>query len=144
MVRIRSFIFCSNLIEVTDLFKEYTVEDAINLIQNLRDLPIIMGRTDYDQALRDFHENYFNIVNRRTTIIILGDARNNFNNPRIELLKKLYERCRRLIWLNPEGKPFWGTGDSEIKRYMPYCHTVKECNTLEHLERVVRAAINYR
>ena len=51
------------------------------------------------------------------------------------------ERCKKLIWLNPETKPFWGTGDSEMKRYAPYCHVLKECNTLNHLERLVQSLL---
>lgn len=141
MVRIKSFVFCSTLMEVTDIFRKYPVADAISMIQNPREFPIIIGRTDYEKALSEFYENYFSDINRKTTIIILGDARNNFGNPRADLLKKFYERCRRLIWLNPEIRSFWGTGDSEMKRYIPYCHTVKECNTLSHLEKVVMTTI---
>jgi uncharacterized protein with von Willebrand factor type A (vWA) domain len=83
-------------------------------------------------------------VTKNTTVIILGDARNNFFPPRAENLKAIGERCKRLIWLNPETKPFWGTGDSEIKTYAPYCHLLTECNTLNHLERVIGALLSAR
>jgi len=141
MVKIRSFVFCSTLMEVTDIFRKYPVADAISMIQNPREFPIIIGRTDYDRAFSEFNENFFSEVTRKTTIIILGDARNNFGNPRTELLKKFYQRCRRLIWLNPEIRSFWGTGDSEMKKYTPYCHAVRECNTLSHLEKVIMTTI---
>lgn len=141
MVRIRSFVFCSTLMEVTDIFKEHSVADAISMIQDPRQFPTIIGRTDYEKAFGDFYENNYSGINRKTTIIILGDARNNFGNPRADILKKLYERCRRLIWLNPEVKSFWGTGDSEMKKYIPYCHMVRECNTLSHLKKVVMTSI---
>ena len=135
--RIRTFIFCSNLIEVTHVFDEYSVEEAVAKIDTGTGLPIIMGRTDYGGALLDFKESWLDTVTDKTTVLILGDARNNYGDPRTEILREITERSRRLIWLNPESEPFWGTGDSEMKRYQPHCDLVRKCNTLNHLERLV-------
>jgi uncharacterized protein with von Willebrand factor type A (vWA) domain len=52
-------------------------------------------------------------------------------------LKELYDRSKRVIWLNPEPRTMWNTGDSEMRHYSPYCHQVDECSTLAHLERIV-------
>lgn len=135
--RIRTFIFCSNLIEVSHVFDEYPVEEAVAKIDTGTGLDIIMGRTDYGGAFLDFKENWLDAVTDKTTVLILGDARNNYGDPRTEILREIKERSRRLIWLNPESEPFWGTGDSEMKRYLPHCHLVRKCNTLNHLERLV-------
>ena len=137
MERIRTFIFCSNLIEVTQVFDEYSVEEAVEKIDTGTGLHIIMGRTDYGGALRDFKESWLDTVTEKTTVLILGDARNNYGDPRTEILREIRDRSRRLIWLNPESEPFWGTGDSEMKKYLPHCHLVRKCNTLNHLERLV-------
>jgi uncharacterized protein with von Willebrand factor type A (vWA) domain len=107
-------------------------------------LPIIRGRSDYSTMFTNFQDQCLHLVTKNTTVVILGDARNNFNPPRAEVLKAIGERCKRLIWLNPETKPFWGTGDSEIKTYAPYCHLLQECNTLVHLERVVGTLLSAR
>ena len=93
--------------------------------------------TDYGESLTNFRESFLADVDRNTTIIILGDARSNNTDPKAEYLKEMHERCKRLIWLNPEPPPLWGTGDSEMRRYRPYCDLLRECNTLNHLERVV-------
>ena len=77
------------------------------------------------------------LFDRRTTVIFLGDARSNFSEAKPEIMKKIYERSRRVIWMNPEPESFWGTGDSEMKNYRPYCHVATSCNTLKKLERVV-------
>jgi uncharacterized protein with von Willebrand factor type A (vWA) domain len=135
--KIRTFIFCSNLIEVTPVFDEYPVEEAVAKIDTGTGLDIVMGRTDYGGALLDFKENELDAVTDKTTVLILGDARNNYGDPRTEILREIKERSRRLIWLNPESEPFWGTGDSEMKKYLPHCHLVRKCNTLYHLERLV-------
>lgn len=133
MPKVRSFAFSSDLAEVTDLFERNHIEDAI--AKTLRDYS--GGSTDYGQAFADFKKTCLNDVDNRTTIIILGDARNNYGEPHAEILKEMYDRCKRLIWLNPEPRNSWSVGDSEMKRYSAYCHQADECNSLMHLERVV-------
>jgi len=130
---VRAFAFSSHLGEVTDLFHRKSIDDAI--AETLREHA--GGSTDYGQAFADFSELALNDVDNRSTVIILGDGRNNYGDPRTELLKTLYDRCRRLIWLNPEPPTTWGTGDSEIRRYRAYASQVDVCNSLVHLERVV-------
>jgi uncharacterized protein len=131
--KVRAFAFSSELGEVSDLFKRNPVDDAIALA--LRQYG--SGSTDYGQALADFHKLCLADIDRRTTVIILGDARNNYGDARTDALKEIYERARRVIWLNPEARSLWNTGDSEMRHYSPYCHQVEECGTLAQLERVV-------
>lgn len=137
LARRRTFIFCTNIIEVSSVFDEYTVEDAVSKIQSGAGLDIFLGRTDYGGVLRDFEKNWIDDISNKTTVIILGDARNNYGNPQTGVLKLIQEKSKRLIWLNPESRSFWGLGDSEMKKYLPFCHLARECNTVNHLERVV-------
>ncbi len=133
MPKVRSFAFSSDLAEVTELFMRNNIEDAIAKV--LRDYS--GGSTDYGQALIDFKKICLDDVDNRTTIIILGDARNNYGEAHAEILKEMYDRSKRVIWLNPESRLSWNTGDSEMRRYQAYSHQVEECNSLMHLERVV-------
>jgi uncharacterized protein len=133
MPKVRSFAFSSDLAEVTELFERNGIEDAI--AKTLRDYA--GGSTDYGQAFSDFKKNCLDDVDNRTTIIVLGDARNNYGDPRTDILKEMYDRCKRLIWLNPEPRRSWFVGDAEMRRYMAYCHQAEECNSLLHLERIV-------
>jgi len=133
MPKVRSFTFSSDLAEVTDLFERNDLEDAI--AKTLRDYA--GGSTDYGQAFADFKKHCLDDVDNRTTIIILGDARNNYGDPRTDILKEMYDRCKRLIWLNPEPRNSWHVGDAEMRRYGAYCHQAEECNSLMHLERIV-------
>jgi uncharacterized protein len=135
--RIRTFVFCSNLTEVSAMFETYPVEQALERIQSGSDLPILLSRTDYGRSFRDLREGYSDCITRRTTVLILGDARNNYGDPETETLKFISDRCKRIIWLNPEARSLWGSGDSEMKRYLPYCHMARECGTLNHLEKAV-------
>ena len=137
LVKIRSYIFCSNLIEVGHIFKEYKVGEALARIQKGTGLDILYSGTDYGHAFRDFAHTYMNNITNKTTVLILGDARNNYGNPETGILKSIKEKSKRIIWLNPEPPSFWGTGDSEMQRYRPYCFSVKECSTLRHLQRII-------
>ena len=133
MPKVRSFAFSSDLAEVTELFARNKIEDAI--AKTLRDYS--GGSTDYGQAFEDFKKNCLDDVDNRTTIIILGDARNNYGDPRTEILKEMYDRAKRVIWLNPESRTTWTVGDAEMRKYTAYVHQAEECNSLMHLERVV-------
>ncbi|HEY5758023.1 MAG TPA: VWA domain-containing protein [Steroidobacter sp.] len=131
--KVRSFAFSSDLGEVSTLFARNDIDDAIAL--TLRQYG--SGSTDYGQAFADFRKLCLEDIDRRSTVIILGDARNNYGDARTDVLKEIYDRARRVIWLNPESRPIWNTGDSEMRHYSPYCHQVDECGTLTQLERVV-------
>jgi len=130
---IRSFAFSGYLIEVSEYFKDNIADAAADkVMQKAGYMP-----TDYGESLTNFRDRFLPDVDRNTTIILLGDGRSNNTDPKAGYLKEMRERCKRLIWLNPEPPPLWGTGDSEMRRYRPYCDLLRECNTLNHLERIV-------
>ncbi|MGA3207795.1 MAG: VWA domain-containing protein [Syntrophales bacterium] len=135
--RIRSFVFCTNLVEVSPLFEMHPLHEALAMLRSGAGIPILLGRTDYGGSLLDFKDQYSDCLTKKATVIILGDARNNYSEPHTEVLRFISERCKRLIWLNPETPSLWGSGDSEMKKYLPYCSIARECSTLRHLEKVV-------
>jgi uncharacterized protein with von Willebrand factor type A (vWA) domain len=130
--KVRSFAFSSHLGEVSDYFDEHPVEKAIELV-NWK----YGGATDYGNSLLDFANLAMDDINSNTTVIILGDARNNNGDPKLEVMRSIYQRSRQVIWLNPESRRAWGSGDSVMLRYQSACHFSAECNNLKQLERVV-------
>ena len=130
--KVRSFAFSSHLGEVSAYFEDYSAEKAIELI-NWK----YGGATDYGSSLQDFAKLALDDINSNTTVIILGDARNNNGDPRLEIMQSIYQRARQVIWLNPESRRSWGTGDSDMLRYQSACHFSAECNNLKQLERIV-------
>jgi len=130
--KVRSFAFSSHLGEVTSFFDDYPVEKAIELV-NWK----YGGATDYGSSLQDFSRLALDDINSNTTVIILGDARNNNGNPRLDIMQSIYQRSRKVIWLNPESRRVWGSGDSKMLRYQSACHFSAECNNLKQLERIV-------
>ena len=130
--KVRSFAFSSHLGEVSSYFEDYPVEKAIELV-NWK----YGGATDYGNSLMDFSKLALDDINSNTTVIILGDARNNNGDPKLEILQSIFQRSRQVIWLNPESRRAWGSGDSEMLRYQSACHFSAECNNLRQLERIV-------
>jgi len=130
---IRTFAFSSELVEVSDILEAHAIEPAIQQIMG----KVGLGSSNYGRALEEFNRFFMSAVTNRTTVIILGDGRTNYLDPRADILRRIAERAKRVIWLNPESRFSWGVGDSEMPRYMPHCRIVRQCGTVQQLERVV-------
>ena len=130
---LRSFAFSSFLVAVYDILNANDLNEAIPKVMD----KIGFMPTDYGRALDNLKSQFAGTIDRRTTVIILGDARSNYGDPRADIMRWINQRARRVVWLNPEPETFWGTGDSEMRRYRPYCHVAKTCRTIKDLERVV-------
>ena len=131
--KIRAFVFSSYLGEVTNEFKGSNLEKAIESALSKYG----GGSTDYAHSFSDFISLCLDDIDKKTTVVILGDARNNFGLDKAYLLKSVYQRAKQVYWLNPEGKYRWNTGDSVMNNYSAYCTKVFECGTLKQLERVI-------
>ena len=131
----RSFAFIDHLQEVSADLASAPPEQAISVI--LEKLPLGSYNTDLGYSLQQFEAGYSDAVDSRTTFIVLGDARNNDNDPALDVLALIRRRCRRLIWLNPEYPAQWGTGDSDMLRYAPLCTEVYQVRNLAQLAEAV-------
>ena len=134
---LRSFAFTNHLVEVSDIFAAFDVYVAIDRVMQA------MGGsgTDYGRVMLGLSETLLEDIDRRTTVLILGDARNNRARAQADVLQRVYQRARRVVWLNPEPASQWGVGDSDMKRYAPHCHLVRECNSVRQLEQVLDALL---
>lgn len=133
MPRVRSFVFCSDMEEVTDLFHTQDMEKALEVIIHEK----ANKPTDYGKALAAFETMALKDIDHRTTVIILGDARNNGGDGNISVWQDVYRRSRRVLWLNPEERFNWDTGDSIISQYRPFCSQLESCNSLKDLNRIL-------
>jgi uncharacterized protein with von Willebrand factor type A (vWA) domain len=97
----------------------------------------VFTHSNFGHAFRCFHKEYIEAVDSKTTVMIMGDARNNYNLPEDWVLREVHDRAKQLIWLNPESRLTWGYGDSEMDLYRPHCHAVEECRNLEQLCKVI-------
>ncbi|MGB8399980.1 vWA domain-containing protein [Bradyrhizobium sp.] len=130
---VRSFAFSGHLIEVSDILETQSPEAAMAEIMSKAGF----GSSDYGSSFADFEREWMNAITPQTTVIVLGDARSNNLDPRADILRRIGERSKRLVWLNPEGRMTWGFGDSEMPRYATFCTVVRQCATAQQLERAV-------
>ena len=136
--KVRSFVFVDGLDEVTELFEG--VDDPAETVAKINaeaDVIAFDGHSDYGRALLSFHDRFAKDVTRRSTILILGDARNNYHQAHAEVIADLKYRAKAVYWLNPEPTAYWNSGDSIVSQYAPYCEKVIECRTLRQLEQFV-------
>ena len=136
--KVRSFVFVDGLDEVTALFDgAEDPADAVARINAEADVIAFDGHSDYGRALVTFHDRYAKDLTKRSTVLILGDARNNYHQAHAEVLADLHYRAKAVYWLNPEPTSYWNSGDSIVNQYAPYCDRVIECRTLRQLEAFV-------
>jgi uncharacterized protein len=131
--KLEAFAFSDRLIRVGDILEGEDLDSAIASIIK----KIGMRPTDYGRALVDFTELHRADLDRHTTVIILGDGRSNYSNPRLDIMREISHRARAVIWLNPEPETYWGQGDSRMDQYKRFCSVAKVCNTLNQLERII-------
>jgi hypothetical protein len=130
---LEAFAFSARLYDVGRTLQRMDFEPAMERI--VREAG--GGSTDYGQALMDLQSQSWDVIDRRTTVIVLGDGRSNDSDPRLDIFAELADRCRRLVWLCPEPPRRWGTGDSCMLQYEPFCSQLSYCATAADLERAV-------
>ncbi len=136
--KVRSFVFVDGVDEVTDLLdRSDDVADAVRRINTEADVVRIDGHSDYGRAFTELWRRYGEDVTSRTSVLLLGDARNNYHAPEDWVVAELAARARHVYWLNPEPRSYWGSGDSIVGVYGAHCHDVVEVRNLRQLERFV-------
>lgn len=131
--RMEAFAFSGRMISVNDIMDDNGVDSAI--LKVLQEIGF--QQTDYGRSLQDFADNHLDKLDRRTTVIFLGDGRSNFADPRLDIMRQIHDRARAVIWLNPEPESYWAQGDSVMHRYARFCHVAKQCGNIEQLERII-------
>jgi uncharacterized protein len=134
--KVRSFVFVSNIGEVTKLFEEHEIHRAVETALK-GEVIDVFSHSNFGRAFELFYKNYFAAVNSKTTVLIIGDGRNNYNRPNEWVLREIQQKAKQLIWLNPESRMTWGVGDSEMPRYVPHCDVAEECRNINQLYKVV-------
>jgi uncharacterized protein with von Willebrand factor type A (vWA) domain len=138
--QVRSFVFVAGLEEVTNIFEDCEINLAIEKVLREADIQY-NAATDYGLTLRQFKQQYLDILNKKTTVIIIGDGRTNYGNPEEQILEEIRERSRRVVWLNPETPYFWHTGDSEMRTYQAHCDEVRPCQNLNQLLDFIKSLV---
>jgi uncharacterized protein with von Willebrand factor type A (vWA) domain len=138
--KVRSFVFVSDLGECTELFKENEIQRAVDLAYS-GGIVNVYANSNFGRAFRLFEQRHLDAVTSKTTVMVIGDARNNYNPSEAWALAAIKERARRVLWLNPEPPAAWSFGDSAMRDYEPYCDRVETVGNLAQLAKVVDTII---
>ncbi|MFN8050606.1 MAG: VWA domain-containing protein [Acidimicrobiales bacterium] len=136
--RVRSFVFIDGVDEVTRFFEGTDdILEAIHKVNTEADVVWVDGHSDYGHAFEVFWSKWGKDIGPKTTVMILGDARNNYHASQSWVIKEIRHRARHVFWLNPEPKSYWDTGDSIVGEYATHCDGAFECRNMRQLEKFV-------
>jgi uncharacterized protein with von Willebrand factor type A (vWA) domain len=136
--KVRSWVFIDGIDEVTRFFHESDdVLEAVHRVNTEADVVWVDGHSDYGHAFEVFHQRHYSEITPKTSIILLGDARNNYHASQTWVVDELRKRGRHVYWLDPEPRSYWDTGDSIVSEYGRYCDGVFECRNLRQLQKFV-------
>jgi hypothetical protein len=141
--RTKSFVFVSELGETTDLFSRASVSVALHQAYG-GGVVSVADNSNYGRVLRVFEERHLGMIDRRTTVVILGDGRTNYHDDAADVLDRLRARAKALLWLCPEERSGWSLGDSAMPRYAPRCTAVLQVRCARELEEAARALVALR
>ena len=136
--KVRSWVFIDGIDEVTRFFNESDdVLEAVHRVNTEADVVWVDGHSDYGHAFEVFHQRHYSEITPKTSIILLGDARNNYHASQTWVVDALRKRGRHVYWLDPEPRSYWDTGDSIVSEYGRHCDGVFECRNLRQLQKFV-------
>lgn len=139
--RVRSFVFVDTLDEVTHLFEHEDFLRAVDRMNEEAHVVWLDGHSDYGTSLEKFWERAGSALNPRTSVLILGDARNNYRESSAWVVKEMRKRAKRVYWLNPEPVMYWDTGDSIVTEYANHCDGMIEVRNLRQLEEFIARVV---
>jgi uncharacterized protein with von Willebrand factor type A (vWA) domain len=136
--KVRSFVFIDGIDEVTSYFEGVEdITEAVHRVNTEADVIWVDGHSDYGHAFEVFWKQHGREINAKTTVLLLGDARNNYHSSAAWVVTEIRKKARHVYWLNPEPRSYWDTGDSIVGEYGVHCDGVWECRNLRQLERFV-------
>jgi len=136
--KVRAWVFIDGIDEVTRFFEGVEdIAEAVHRINTEADVVWVDGHSDYGHAFETFWKNNARDITPKTTVILLGDARNNYHASSNWVVAEMRKKARHVYWLNPEPRSYWDTGDSIVGEYGTHCDGVYECRNLRQLEKFV-------
>ncbi len=139
-IHVRSFVFVDTPDEITEYFRNNEIEEAIRDIYNKAKFAKVPF-SHYGETFLDFCNKYSDVLDKKATLVIIGDARNNYHTDHADYFQQMSSLVKRVIWLNPEPREKWDKEDSIMSVYGRFCSDVYECRNLVQLDRLARKLI---
>jgi hypothetical protein len=141
--KVRTFVFVADTAEVTQLLEEHSMNRAVEEIFSGRILDADVN-SDFGQAAEQFKDRYLPTINHRTTVVILGDGRNNGKHHNAEALEEITQHARQTIWITPEPRWGWTLGSCDMPLYEKVCDRVEVVRTVDQLAGVAEELVKVR
>ncbi|HLL39276.1 MAG TPA: VWA domain-containing protein [Rubrobacteraceae bacterium] len=141
--KVRTFVFVADTAEVTQLLEEHSMNRAVEEIFSGRILDADVN-SDFGKAAEQFKDRYLPTINHRTTVVILGDGRNNGKHPNAEALEEIAQHARQTIWITPEPRWGWTLGSCDMPLYEKVCDRVEVVRTVDQLAGVAEELVKVR
>jgi uncharacterized protein with von Willebrand factor type A (vWA) domain len=138
--KVRTFVFVAEVAEVTQLFEEQPMRRAVETIFDGKIIDADVN-SDFGLAAEQFRNEYLPTINHRTTVVILGDGRNNGKDPNVQALEEIAHHAKQTIWITPEPKWGWNLGSCDMPLYEPICDRVEVVRTVEGLADVAEELV---
>lgn len=141
--KVRTFVFVADVAEVTQVFEEHDMNRAVDEIFSGRILDADVN-SDFGRAAEQFKNLYLPTINHRTTLVVLGDGRNNGKEPNVSAFEEMARHVRRAIWITPEPRWGWNLGSCDMPLYEEVCDRVEVVRTVDQLAGVAEELVGSR
>jgi uncharacterized protein with von Willebrand factor type A (vWA) domain len=141
--KVRTFVFVAEVAEVTQVFEEHTMNRAVDEIFSGRLIDADVN-SDFGKAAGQFVDEHLSTINHRTTLVVLGDGRNNGKDPNVRAFEEMAQHARQVIWITPEPKWGWNLGSCDMPLYEPLCDRVEVVRTIDQLAGVAEELVKAR
>jgi uncharacterized protein with von Willebrand factor type A (vWA) domain len=141
--KVRTFVFVADVAEVTQVLEEHDMNRAVDEIFSGRIIDADVN-SDFGKAAGQFRDGFLPTINHRTTVVILGDGRNNGKWANPQALEEISQHARQVVWITPEPRWGWSLGSCDMPLYEPICDRVEVVRTVEQLGGVAEGLVKAR
>ena len=141
--KVRTFVFVAEMAEVTQIFEEHDMNRAVEEVFSGRIIDADVN-SDFGKAAEQFTYEHLPTINHRTTVVILGDGRNNGKPPNVEALEEITQHARQVVWITPEPRWGWNLGSCDMPLYEKVCNRVEVVRDVDGLANVAENLIKVR
>ncbi len=141
--KVRTFVFVAEMAEITQIFEEHDMNKAVEEVFSGRIIDADVN-SDFGKAAEQFTYEHLPTINHRTTVVILGDGRNNGKPPNVEALEEISQHARQVVWITPEPRWGWNLGSCDMPLYEKVCNRVEVVRDVDGLANVAEGLIKVR
>ena len=140
---VHAFVFIDGITDITKELKNLKFNNINKILTNWNNYVHVDGHSDYDKSFKDLLDEKIISNSSFNTLIVIGDARNNYRPINTETIDKLSKKFQNIYWMNPERSQYWNTGDSQFHHYQSISKKHSEVRNFEQLKSFINS-INFK